>query len=354
MACTPGNHMYPTNLLTAAMEASGTVPDRMPDGVANGVMQADGSPQPQEAADRMWKQSPPEGNHCAMPGRAVQCCNMYNASLAGLWPNCCPVWEMVTAPAPYGSLGAVCLNTPTWQLDSALATAHRLAPRQHVSPELDEEYIDKAALASPSSMLGDSPLCYPGTPAHTMSGPGFNGAFCWCKDPPKQGPSWGLCTSPPAAVEQLNLQLAGPTDIVVSFATFEDPGAVRAPPRVEYHESGQAVQSAQGVTHIYSMNATGHSMITNKTYFLHFVRLSKLRERTTYNYRARSGGSEWTRWNNFTSLYSTGETRLAMFGDMGVYSWNAMGGLLNDSRVAIDAVVHIGDHAYNCECWCAS
>ncbi len=39
----------------------------------------------------------PAGDGCAMPGRAVQCCNMYNASLAGLWPNCCPVGQLVPA-----------------------------------------------------------------------------------------------------------------------------------------------------------------------------------------------------------------------------------------------------------------
>ena len=280
------------------------------------ALQADGSLQPQRSADAMWKQAPPAGNECAMPGRAVQCCNMYNASLAGLWPNCCPVWEMVPAPAPWGAFGAVCPGAPKWQLASAVA-AHHSAGRV-MTPELQEEYTDKAALASP--MLGDTPLCYPGTPSHSMSGPGFNGAFCFCKDPPPQGQSWGLCTSPPAAVEQLNLQLAGPTAVVVSFATFDDPGSLRQPPFVQYRLApssdlqAHAVQTVRGVTHVYGMNATGHSKTTNKKYFLHFVRLSNLHERTVYSYRARSGGGSWSGWSNFTSLYSLGETRLAVFG----------------------------------------
>ena len=213
------------------------------------ALQADGSPQPQRSADRMWKQSPAAGRDCAMPGRAVQCCNMFNASLAGLWPDCCPVWEMVPAPAPFGSLGAVCPGAPKSQL-AQMAAHHDAADagRFIMSPEVQEEYADKAALAAP--MLGDSPMCYPGTPSHDMSGPGFNGAFCWCRDPPPQGPSWGLCTSPPAAVEQLNLQLAGPTAVVVSFATFDDPRALRKQPSVEYRlvsPSGSGRQAAASV-----------------------------------------------------------------------------------------------------------
>ena len=66
-------------------------------------------------------------------------------------------------------------------------------------------------------------------------------------------------------------------------------------------------------------------------------------------------------------------TRIAFYGDMGIYSWNAMGGLLNDSTAGVnrdkgqhrsatmdddkidhvqehtrvDCIVHMGDHAYN-------
>ena len=128
------------------------------------------------------------------------------------------------------------------------------------------------------------------------------------------------------ALAQLNLQLASPTAVVVSFATFDDPDAMLQPPAVQLRlasesaarEAAPAVKTVRGVTHVYSMNGTGHSPITNKTYYLHFVRLSDLRERTAYSYRARSGGGgNWSPWRRFTSLYSTGETRLALFGDMG-------------------------------------
>jgi hypothetical protein len=34
----------------------------------------------------------------------------------------------------------------------------------------------------------------------------------------------------------------------------------------------------------------------------------------------------------FLARAATGATKLALFGDMGIYSWNAMGGLLADSR----------------------
>jgi hypothetical protein len=308
------------------------------------ALEADGSRQSQLAADAMWRRGPPAGNDCAMPGRAVQCCNMYNASLAGLWPDCCAVWEMVPAPAPWGSLGAVCPGAPPppkWQQKSTDGVFGAMPS------ELQEEYTDKAALTPPT--LGDTPLCYPGTPAHTMAGPGFNGAFCWCKNPPPEGARWGLCTSAPAVVEQLNLQLAGPRSVVVSFATFHNPGCASHSPSVQLRGTG-GVKTVYGVTHVYGMNSTGHSTTTNKTYYLHFVRLSGLRERTAYSYRARAGGHSggWSDWRNFTSLYSSGETKIALFGDMGVYSWNAMSGLLSDSsHRMIDCIVHMGDHAYN-------
>ena len=118
----------------------------------------------------------------------------------------------------------------------------------------------------------------------------------------------------------------GPTAVVVSFATFDDPEALRHPPSVQLrlassdpqdqasktravapfrsinscahivilhgNENGKSVMTrplstshrlqasamttVHGVTHVYGMNATGGSSTNNKTYHLHFVRLSDL------------------------------------------------------------------------------
>jgi hypothetical protein len=66
-------------------------------------------------------------------------------------PNCCAVWEMVPAPAPYGALGAVCPGAPAAELAAAMAArrAHSAYPAAGLAmaPKLREEYADKAALA---------------------------------------------------------------------------------------------------------------------------------------------------------------------------------------------------------------
>ena len=53
----------------------------------------------------------------------------------------------------------------------------------------------------------------------------------------------------------------------------------------------------------------------------------------------------------FKSLYDYNRskpTKFAIFGDMGVYTWNNMANLQRDvTNNAIDFIVHLGDHAYN-------
>ena len=236
----------------------------------------------------MWVGGPPAGAGCAMPGRAVQCCNMFNASLTGTWPNCHPVGVTSVLPGPRsgGDRGGEGFGA---------------------------EFSDKSGLR-------DSPLCYPQFPSDKgLFSPGFDGAFCFCKDA-QQGALWSYCASPPSVPEQINLQLSSPTSVVVSFVTFNDAGSLSAPPAVRYAPAASARSDAQrtvrGVTHVYGMNATGHNAVTDKKYFLHFVRLVGLAERTRYTYSVRSGGTaagEWSAPANFTTLYSSGTTRLALF-----------------------------------------
>jgi len=52
----------------------------------------------------------------------------------------------------------------------------------------------------------------------------------------------------------------------------------------------------------------------------HNIPLPDLQERAEYEYRVRvADDGEWSEWKGFTSLYSEGVTRIAMFGDMGMF-----------------------------------
>merc|ERR1712086_558964 len=83
---------------------------------------------------------------------------------------------------------------------------------------------------------------------------------------------------------------------------------------------------------------------------MHFVKLSALAERTRYYYSVQSGttNSATSAVFNFRSGYSSGVTKMNIYGDMGVYSWNNMANLLQEtSDGTTDLIVHMGDHAYN-------
>jgi len=138
--------------------------------------------------------------------------------------------------------------------------------------------------------------------------------------------------------EQVNLQVANGDTVVVSFVTFED-SAPENPPFVIL--DGKRVE---GVTHEHKTPAG------TRTLYMHFVRLSGLKPRHKYPYAVSSGGknAHLSEMYTFRAPYSSGETRLNIFGDMGVYQWTNMGNLLQDCEDGTaDAVVHMGDHAYN-------
>ena len=72
------------------------------------------------------------------------------------------------------------------------------------------------------------------------------------------------------------------------------------------------------------------------------------REEYEYRVSACTKGCAWSSVDRFRSLYSEGETRLAIFGDLGAYAWSNLGNLKTDAESGlIDAIVHLGDHAYN-------
>jgi hypothetical protein len=74
-------------------------------------------------------------------------------------------------------------------------------------------------------------------------GMGGNGAWCACKPAEGEDPaSFTLeyCDSPPFTPEQINLQIADPTTVVLSFVTFE-PSTNGAPTTVPTAMVGKSV-----------------------------------------------------------------------------------------------------------------
>jgi len=166
--------------------------------------------------------------------------------------------------------------------------------------------------------------------------PGSYGSWCYCAK--THDASWGYCVPNQGVPEQINLQVANGDTVVVSFVTFEDT-APENPPFVVL--DGKRVE---GVTHEHKTPAG------TRTLYMHFVRLSGLEPRKKYPYTVSSGGktAHLSETQEFRAPYSSGETRLNIFGDMGVYQWTNMGNLLQDCEDGTaDAVIHMGDHAYN-------
>ena len=173
--------------------------------------------------------------------------------------------------------------------------------------------------------------------------------------------SWTWCNPPPAAPSQINLLVIDATAVACSFVTADEGRTASAVPVAEFRVVGSSSVA---------VNTLGFSTLYTDPGFkrrlsYHAVTLTGLRERTEYEYRVQSGAagsSVWSAWKIFRSLYSTGATRLAMYGDMGVFpatrqsrtlpvpARNNIGNLIDDAAAGrIDWVVHSGDHAYEFE-----
>eukprot|EP00658_Telonema_sp_P-2_P032994 TRINITY_DN2430_c0_g1_i1.p1 TRINITY_DN2430_c0_g1~~TRINITY_DN2430_c0_g1_i1.p1 ORF type:complete len:654 (+),score=156.53 TRINITY_DN2430_c0_g1_i1:294-2255(+) len=152
---------------------------------------------------------------------------------------------------------------------------------------------------------------------------------------------WGYCVSALSTPEQINIQIASPDTVVVSFVTFE-PHPLTTPPLLKYGKTSDLGQQATGVSHVH-VTAAG-----DRTYWMHFVKLSNLNPRTRYFYSVGSNPAKFSPVFSFRSGYSDGPTKIAIYGDMGVYSWNNMANLRSDMLAETsDLIVHMGDHAYN-------
>eukprot|EP01065_Artemidia_motanka_P019005 TRINITY_DN2242_c0_g1_i1.p1 TRINITY_DN2242_c0_g1~~TRINITY_DN2242_c0_g1_i1.p1 ORF type:complete len:772 (+),score=296.86 TRINITY_DN2242_c0_g1_i1:54-2318(+) len=154
----------------------------------------------------------------------------------------------------------------------------------------------------------------------------------------------GYCTHGNAVPEQINVQIGSPDTVVVSFVTFES-AAPKSPPTAFVGQDKAKLTAIQGVTHVHTTSAG------DRTYYMHFVRVSSLRPRERYYYKVQSGGqgAAQSAVFSFRAPYPDGETKINIYGDMGVYSYNNMQQLYDDCVVNedVDFVVHMGDHAYN-------
>lgn len=100
----------------------------------------------------------------------------------------------------------------------------------------------------------------------------YKGPWCYCKATGKAG----TCVAPKSTPEQINLQLAEPTVVVVSFVTY-DLAAPTSPP-VAMLEGGDldAPKSIEGVSHMY------FDPPNKRNYTMSFVRFSGLASRGSY------------------------------------------------------------------------
>jgi hypothetical protein len=162
------------------------------------------------------------------------------------------------------------------------------------------------------------------------------------------GSDWGYCTSKHGVPEQVNVQIAGPDSVVINFVTFESTPPSDLPVIKMGSSAGSLSQTITGVTHTHTTAAK------DRIYYMHFVRLSGLKPRTKYYYTVESGASDAvvSTVYNFRSPYGPedgGETKVNVFGDMGVYTWNNMGNMYTDcvEKEDADLVIMMGDHAYN-------
>jgi hypothetical protein len=175
----------------------------------------------------------------------------------------------------------------------------------------------------------------------------FAGPFCYCASPAAGYDNAQYCNPGSVAPEQINLQVASQDVVVASFVTHDKamPSA-SSPPVAMFGETQASSKPVNGVSHYYKQVSDSEGM----NYILHFVKFDSLKPSTTYTYKVKSGadGALWSAWFNFTSLGdATGPTRIGMYGDMGHSHFNPMANLLADCQAgSIEAIVHMGDHAY--------
>ena len=241
-----------------------------------------------------------------------------------------------------------------------------------------------ANFADPSVLPSLGARCaIPGRALHALTQPvakvmtaieraAFYGPICPCRTSSATTSTieFHTCTAPLFVPEQINLQLANSTTVVVSFVTHEL-SPPTASPRARLGRAGGArpprTRALSGVSHWFeTSNANGSKACQEVTgsgrkcdvrnLTMHFIRFPSLEPRQTYTYQVRSGVSEhhhhWSPLFTFRAPYGHGAaaksggsnaTRVAIYGDMGNDAGNNMGNLRSDcASGTVDAIVHMG------------
>ena len=207
-----------------------------------------------------------------------------------------------------------------------------------------------------------------------MEAAAFYGPICPCLV--GSAVEYHTCSAPLFVPEQINLQLANSDTVVVSFVSHE-----RAPPTAPpvarlglASDAGSPTTVLSGVSHWFEtshLNGSKACMVggssppssvkacKRRNLTMHFIRFPSLKPRESYTYQVRSGGGSngaWSQLYTFRAPYGvavaksggSNATRVAIYGDMGNTMYNNMENLRADcASGTIDAVVHMGDHAYN-------
>ena len=176
--------------------------------------------------------------------------------------------------------------------------------------------------ADPRSFSLLSPTYHPALQCSTSS---FYGPICACAG---VAPThFATCTAPFSNPEQINLQIASSTVVVVSFVTFEETnGLPSSPPAVQLYSlhNGSSV-TITGISHHYATSHAMHSQFCDQSspdsiarclqrnYTMSFVKLTGLVPREQYEYKVKSGkeNAKWSERFTFRALYDSGTTRIA-------------------------------------------
>jgi len=218
-----------------------------------------------------------------------------------------------------------------------------------------------SSCAMPAAHAGDNECDCAEKDGDTYIYDSYEGPWCFCKDPVPGENATQYCTPAKHVPEQINLQLAASGIVVVGFVTYEDVNATD-PPVAEFGTVGGDNTTISGLTHWYA--PPGRSNVTAPAagddgryafpYSMHYVRFPKLEPGTMYSYKVKSGSAdaEWSDTFTFRGPVLAGQTdkptRIATYGDMGHSHYNCMENLITDCQAgSIDAVIHMGDHAYN-------
>ena len=229
------------------------------------------------------------------------------------------------------------------------------------APEMNKYWVGGKAPADAGASCAQQGM---GNPAATWDSDMGSGAQAHVIAAYCVGKSSGkleMCTSGKGVPEQVNVQVASGDSVVLSFVTFEDDEPTD-PPTAKVTVAGGAAATLKGVTHKHvTVGCTAGSIpgpkgsppvkVDCRTYFMHFIKVSAMTPKATYSYTVQSGGKGAMESAKFTfrAPYSDGVTKIALYGDMGVYSWNNMQNLYEDvvTNQTADLIIHAGDHCYN-------